>query len=113
VDHSNYFKVKESINKPPLPAEMQYDKEKKSIYIKELLGEIHILDSERELEKILSMKYKNIQKGTYSESSYNRNDEEEDFSVSHDRGSEFSEGESSVRGQNSRTGPDWSKLFHQ
>ena len=56
---------------------MQYDKEKKSIYIKELLGEIHILDSERELEKILSMKYKNIQKGTYSESSYNRNDEEE------------------------------------
>ena len=53
---------------------MQYDKEKKSIYIKELLGEIHILDSERELEKILSMKYKNIQKGTYSESSYNRND---------------------------------------
>lgn len=94
---------------------MQYDKEKKSIYIKELLGEIHILDSERELEKILSMKYKNIHKGgAFSEgSSYNREDEEEGFSVSHDRGSEFSEGESSVRGQNSRSGPDWSKLFNQ
>jgi hypothetical protein len=58
-DHASYFELKETINKPPLPAEMQYDKHSKSEYIRDVLGPIPIADSQTELEKILSMKHKN------------------------------------------------------
>lgn len=58
-DHASYFLLKETINKPPLPADMQYDKHSKSEYIRDILGPIPIADSQNELEKILSMKHKN------------------------------------------------------
>jgi hypothetical protein len=48
------------------------------LYIRDLLGCINIQDSEKELEKILSMKYKNPQRGFAADESmtaYNRNDE--------------------------------------
>jgi hypothetical protein len=82
----NYFQLKESINKPPLPAEMQYDKHRKSEYIRDLLGPIAVQDSQIELEKILSMKHKNNKGETLDDTAttFNRNDEDEEFDESHD-----------------------------
>ena len=38
---------------------MQYDKQKKSEFLKQLLGHLEISNSQKELEKVLSMKYTN------------------------------------------------------
>lgn len=80
MKNDHYFEIKETIQSQPLPAELQYDKQKKSEYMRDLLGPLNIQDSQQELEKILSMKHKNNQqKFTMDESgnSYNRNEEDD------------------------------------
>lgn len=114
IKNDNYFVIKETIQSQPLPAELQYDKQKKSEYMRDLLGPLNIQDSQQELEKILSMKHKNNQQRfTVDESghSFNRNEEDEEFDESHDRNTEMSFNQHSAKGQNSGTGQDWSKMF--
>jgi hypothetical protein len=94
---------------------MQYDKHSKSEYIRDQLGPIAIQDSQTELEKILSMKYKN-NKGERnlddSATSYHRHEEDEDFEASHDPTEISSQHSAQGQRQKSRSGPDW-ELFEE
>lgn len=49
MKNDHYFEIKETIQSQPLPAELQYDKQKKSEYMRDLLGPLNIQDSEKEL----------------------------------------------------------------
>ena len=49
MKNDHYFEIKETIQSQLLPAELQYDKQKKSEYMRDLLGPLNIQDSEKEL----------------------------------------------------------------